>query len=69
MKYYNYGIKAELIWTSHIFMGIFFVILGYQLLNNKKINQILSIILINLGVIAILYHSHIWFNHTNKLNT
>ena len=61
MLIYNYGLRGEIIWTSHILMGLFFVLVGYQTLNNKKINQIVSLILINLGVLGSLYHSHIWY--------
>ena len=66
MLYYKYGLRGEIIWTTHILMGIFFVLVGYQTLNNKKINQILSLILINLGVLGALYHSHIWYETKKK---
>ena len=62
MLIYNYGLRGEIIWTSHILMGLFFILVGYQTLNNKKINQILSLVLINLGGLGVLYHSHLWYD-------
>ena len=41
-------------------MGLFFAYVGYLSINNIKIPQILSLVLINLGVLATLYHAHIW---------
>jgi hypothetical protein len=61
---YHYGVPAKLIWTSHILFGLFFIYLGYRLLENKPINKYISILLIVMGVMAILYHSHLWYNYS-----
>ena len=60
---YHYGVPAKLIWIQHILFGLFFIYLGYRLLENKPINKYISILLIVMGVMAILYHSHLWYNY------
>ena len=63
---YHYGVPGKLIWISHILYGLFFIYLGYRLLENKPINKYISILLIVMGVMAILYHSHLWYNNYTK---
>ena len=40
---YHYGVPGKLIWISHILYGLFFIYLGYRLLENKPINKYISI--------------------------
>ncbi len=57
---YHYGVSGPLVWSSHILLGLFFSYVGYLCLNNKPISQLFSLILIVTGVLATLYHLHIW---------
>ena len=58
---YNFGIPCTAVWTSHILMGIFFTYVGYLLIEGKKVNKWIAILLIVIGVLAALYHSHLWY--------
>jgi len=49
-------------------MGLLFIYIGYLLLEGKKVNKWLSVSLIVIGVLAMLYHAHIWYNENNKKN-
>ena len=59
-KTYHFGVPAMLVWVSHILMGIFFLYLGYLIVEGKKLDKWLGILLLLIGVIAALYHVHIW---------
>lgn len=69
---YHFGVSGIVIWLSHILMGIFFAYIGYLTLNKKQLPQIISLILIILGVLAFLYHLHLWVykshSHGSKSN-
>ncbi len=58
---YHFKIPSEIIWTSHILIGLFLIYVGYSLLVHKKLQPFVSITLVVLGVLALLYHAHIWF--------
>jgi hypothetical protein len=58
---YGFGLPGPLIWTAHIIFGLFFIYVGYSTLNKKAIPQIVSIITIVLGMLAVLYHTHYWY--------
>lgn len=60
MKTYHFGVPKKVIWILHIVFGIYFLILGYFLLDLYRINAIFLIII---GSMQFLYHSHIWINH------
>lgn len=64
---YHFGIPGIFVWITHILMGIFLVYIGYKVLNNKPISQINSLVLIILGVLAILYHLHLWYDNNKDL--
>ncbi len=61
---YHYGLSGPVIWSMHIIFGLFLIYLGYTSLNtsgkNIKMPDYVYIGIIVIGVIAILYHSHIW---------
>jgi hypothetical protein len=63
---YHFGVPNELIWSSHIVMGIFFVYIGYELIMRKKIPEYLALIIVVLGAIGGLYHLHIWFESVSS---
>lgn len=67
---YSYGLPRRMIWSMHITVGIIFILLaslylGYQDSNEPeiltKIGEATAIIIIILGPLMILYHSHLWF--------
>jgi len=60
---YHFGVSNELIWSSHILMGLFFVYIGYQLVMHKKIPEYLALTIVVLGAIGGLYHIHLWYDH------
>ena len=62
---YNFGVPCSAVWSSHILMGIFFAYIGYLTIEGKKINKWIAISLIVIGVLAALYHSHLWYS-SNK---
>lgn len=57
---YHFGVSAMLVWVSHILMGLFFLYLGYLIVEGKKVDKWLGIILLLIGILAALYHVHIW---------
>ncbi len=57
---YHFGIKASVVWISHILIGAFLIYAGYASLNNAKLPNYINISIIVLGALALLYHSHIW---------
>ena len=67
---YHFGVSNELVWISHILIGIFLVYVGYQVLNKRPISQLVSLTLIVTGVLAALYHLHLWhYNSSFKNNS
>jgi hypothetical protein len=63
---YHFGVPAKLVWTSHVLMGLFFLYLGYLLIEKKPISKYISISIIILGVLAVLYHSHLYYVYKNE---
>lgn len=62
---YHYGLSGQIIWFSHILLGIFYVYLGYLIVEQKQIlNKYYGVVLIVLGVLSSLYHSHLWYNES-----
>lgn len=64
---YHFSVPCIGVWISHILMGIFFSYIGYLLLEGKKVNKWLAISLIVIGILAILYHSHLWYSENKKI--
>ena len=62
---YSFGIPGPLLWTTHIIIGLLLIYIGYTLLNNGKIGQLLTILLIVLGSVALLYHGHLFYYYRN----
>lgn len=63
---YNFSVPCTAVWSSHILMGIFLSYIGYLLIEGKKVNKWLSISLIVIGILAVLYHSHLWYIKKNN---
>jgi hypothetical protein len=60
METYHFGVPEWVVWFSHIVMGAFFVYVGYALVLRQKLPTYVAITVLVLGVLAILYHGHIW---------
>lgn len=60
---YHFGVPGYAVWTSHILIGIYLVYTGWMLYTKNKTDKLAPIMLIVLGVLAALYHAHIWFTH------
>jgi hypothetical protein len=58
---YHFGVPNEMIWGSHIIMGIFFVYVGYELIMKRKLPIYVSLIVVVLGALGLLYHIHLWY--------
>jgi uncharacterized membrane protein len=58
---YSFGVPGYAVWTSHILIGIYLVYVGWVLYDKKRLDKYAPIILIVLGVLAALYHGHIWY--------
>jgi uncharacterized membrane protein len=66
---YSFGIPGYVVWIMHILIGIFLAYIGYALLNDKKIAQPFIIGLMVVGVMVVLYHSHLFYYYVfNKQN-
>jgi len=59
---YSFGVSSEIIWSSHVLMGLFFIYVGYELILKRKISVPVSLILVVLGAIGALYHVHLWYD-------
>lgn len=67
---YSFGVSRPLIWAVHILLGLFFVYLGVMINKGKQLPKSYGVLLIVLGVLAALYHSHLWYvNYMNTNNT
>jgi multidrug transporter EmrE-like cation transporter len=42
-------------------MGLFFAYIGYLLIEGKKVNKWIGISLVVIGILALLYHSHLLY--------
>ena len=58
---YHFGVSTEIIWSSHILMGIFFIYVGYELIMKRKLSIAVALTLVVLGAVAALYHAHLWY--------
>lgn len=49
-------------------MGIFFTYIGYLIIEGKKVNKWIAISLVIIGILAALYHSHLWYSENKEQN-
>lgn len=64
MKTYHFGVPKIAIWSSHIFIGIYFLWLGYNMLETEFKPH--GVILIILGALMAAYHTHLWILHSKQ---
>ena len=57
---YHFNVPSTVIWLSHIIIGLFLTYFGYASLKHQVFPEYIYIIVIVLGVLATLYHAHIW---------
>ena len=55
-------LPAEIIWGSHMLMGVFFIYVGYFVLTHKSLPTYVPVLVVVLGALAFLFHSHLWLN-------
>ena len=60
---YHFGVIGELIWLTHIILGIYFLYLGYKTINSQMLNQFDGVALLILGALMAMYHLHLMFLH------
>ena len=60
---YHFGVPGFIVWIQHILLGIVLFYIGYNGLSSGKVTKNMCLLLIITGVLAILYHGHIWLNH------
>lgn len=60
MSDYHFGIPSIAIWLSHIIFGLYFIYLGYNLINLDDF-KIHGMILSSMGVLMLSYHAHLWY--------
>jgi hypothetical protein len=63
---YHYGISGPVIWISHILLGIFLAYFGYVSMKDVKLPDYVYIGVIVIGVLAVLYHTHIWITDKDE---
>lgn len=61
---YHFAVPKVFVWVQHIILGCLYFYIGYCGLQGK-ISKNASLFLIISGVIAFLYHGHIWLTHSN----
>lgn len=58
---YHFDVPAVLVWISHIVIGLLLVYVSYLIIEGKNISKWIGILLLLIGVIAAVYHAHIWY--------
>ena len=62
---YSFGVPSVAIWSVHILVGLYFLWLGYKLLDIEKF-KLHSVILLILGALMVFYHAHLWYYYNKK---
>ena len=60
MGYYSFGVPSFVIYSQHILIGLYFMYLGYTLIETNKY-RIHGVILMSMGVLMFFYHAHLWY--------
>ena len=60
MSYYSFGIPSFVIYLQHTLIGLYFIYLGYKLIETIKY-RIHGVVLVSLGVLMFFYHAHLWY--------
>ena len=65
---YSFGVPSLAIWLSHITFGLYFIYLGYKMINYPKL-KIDGLTILAVGALMTAYHAHLWYynkNHKSK---
>lgn len=65
---YHYGLSGPVVWGAHIIFGLFLTYFGYASLKNTRMPDYVYIGIIVIGVLALLYHTHIWLTDKDEEN-
>jgi hypothetical protein len=57
---YHYNLPGPVVWIVHILIGALLAYYGYASLKNTRLPDYVYIGIMFIGVLAILYHTHIW---------
>jgi hypothetical protein len=63
---YNFGVPGQVIWFTHIIIGIILAYTGYLIFNEEAVNKNIGLLFLILGVVATLYHAHLWYLNGSK---
>ena len=66
---YHFGVPGIAVWIQHILSGLLLLYIGYQGLTTGKISKNMSLILVVVGVLAALYHLHLWYYNSKNKNS
>ena len=64
MKYSN-GLSSAVVHSIHMIVGIYFIYLGYLLVNKRNLSYNKTILIV-LGLVSGLYQLYLWFKYPNK---
>ena len=60
---YHFGVSNELVWSSHILMGLFFIYVGYEIIMKQRLSVPVAMTIVVLGALGALYHAHLWYEN------
>jgi hypothetical protein len=66
---YHFGMPGNVIWAMHIIFGLLFIYLGYLIQEGKPVNKFIGTALIVMGAMMMLYHAHLWYYESNKVES
>jgi hypothetical protein len=66
MDNYHFGVPGIAVWIQHILSGLLLLYIGYEGVTTGKISRNMSLILIVVGVLAALYHAHLWYYESKE---
>ena len=58
---YAHGLSGSAVWTAHAIIGLLLMYVGYLIVKHKTVNDNVGLVVFVLGVLAILYHFHLWY--------
>ena len=62
---YSFGVPSLAIWLTHIIFGIYFIYLGYKMINYPKL-KIDGLTILVVGALMTTYHAHLWYYRTKN---
>jgi hypothetical protein len=63
MTNFSYNVPSRLIWSFHVIVGLYFTIMGFLAIKDKKFTKpewkVLQYVLVILGPLMMLYHGRL----------